>query len=575
MAAASPGAVGGSYDVYLEHVGGGSRKFWAISVDGPRTTTVYGRIGSQGRQLVKEHASEEAADSYARGLEAEKRGSGYADAARPGATEAPAATVSTQGGRRTRKAGPSHPEPRAGDGAAAAPAAAALAAPAFSSYLECTQGTSSKFWSMVVAAGATETQATWGRIGTGGTTTTKDFGDHDAAVEAARKQEASKLKKGYHKATPPAADPLSLESPASGEVPAPGALRGREVVLSGTFWLVKSQVEAAIVAAGGSVASRVTEATDVVVCAKGTQGTTKHKAALRLGVRVEDEAWLRGALAADATAAGGTESDGAGTAVRRRRGEAASDDLPNQVGGHDTSDPAVAKAVREALAATSKCYVPVTDASLPCSATDDKIGGEPYMPEGDAWPVCGICNSAMEFFVQYDLSRLPEPQRSATGPGLFQLWMCNGLCGFAPFEAFACARIVELPAAGAPSARAVAASMFPEQRIVKWEAREDHPRAMDYVDGGLCDLGDGPDDLPDALEERWPCYEAEKAGGWPHWSQGAEWPSCRECGATMRNVLFQVFRMGHPTFLVGDMGTAHAFQCPACKGELTVGWACS
>ena len=69
-------------------------------------------------------------------------------------------------------------------------------------YLECVQGTSSKFWRGSVSGDQMTIQ--YGKIGTPGVTQIKDFPSDAAAQAFLAKQEAAKLKKGYSAAADPA-----------------------------------------------------------------------------------------------------------------------------------------------------------------------------------------------------------------------------------------------------------------------------------------------------------------------------------------------------------------------------------
>jgi predicted DNA-binding WGR domain protein len=66
---------------------GGSQKFWAIDVDGPRFTVQFGRIGTAGQTQTKKFKSEVEAQKAADKLIAEKTKKGYAEV---GAAAAPA-----------------------------------------------------------------------------------------------------------------------------------------------------------------------------------------------------------------------------------------------------------------------------------------------------------------------------------------------------------------------------------------------------------------------------------------------------------------------------------------------------
>lgn len=92
----------------------------------------------------------------------------------------------------------------------------------------------------------------------------------------------------------------------------------------------------------------------------------------------------------------------------------------------------------------------------------------------------------------------------------------------------------------------------------------------------------GPDELADVvgLIQNYP---GDKLFGWPRWSQGVEYPACRQCGKTMEMVL-QVNNDGNsdgrPGFnscfgqlFAGD-GNGHVCRCPDHPEVMTFNWAC-
>jgi predicted DNA-binding WGR domain protein len=76
--APSPAASDGrTWSDYLEFVGGGSSKFWEISVRGPEQTIRFGRIGSPGQTLSKSFNDHDSALGDAKRQSEGKRGKGY------------------------------------------------------------------------------------------------------------------------------------------------------------------------------------------------------------------------------------------------------------------------------------------------------------------------------------------------------------------------------------------------------------------------------------------------------------------------------------------------------------------
>jgi predicted DNA-binding WGR domain protein len=165
---------------------GSSNKFWEIKLDGSSFTTTYGKIGTPGQTTLKQWKdSAEAKKEYDKVVH-EKTKKGYAlvgdgddsddddEAATPPA------------------------KPAAKKAAAAAPAAKPAAAPAKASgarHFEFSEGSSNKFWEITLAGNDVKTR--YGKIGTDGQQTLKEFGDAAAAKKEYDKLIHEKTKKGY------------------------------------------------------------------------------------------------------------------------------------------------------------------------------------------------------------------------------------------------------------------------------------------------------------------------------------------------------------------------------------------
>jgi uncharacterized protein YwqG len=65
----------------------------------------------------------------------------------------------------------------------------------------------------------------------------------------------------------------------------------------------------------------------------------------------------------------------------------------------------------------------------------------------------------------------------------------------------------------------------------------------------------------------------DKLGGWPHWIQGVEYPSCPRCAARMA-LVFQLDSNDNLDFMFGDAGVAHVTQCPQHPDVVALAWAC-
>jgi predicted DNA-binding WGR domain protein len=207
---------------------GTSSKFWEIALEGTSFTTTYGRLGTDGQTSLKEWESEARAKKEHDKLVAEKVKKGYllvdggggaapAPAAAPGPAKAAPAPAPKAAPAPAPKAAPA-PKGKAvfedeGDDeddappakpvkSAAAPAAKPAAASGASKsgeegarYFEFVDGASSKFWEIKLEGTSFTTR--YGKIGTDGQQSLKEY-DSDAKAKAEHdKLVAEKVKKGY------------------------------------------------------------------------------------------------------------------------------------------------------------------------------------------------------------------------------------------------------------------------------------------------------------------------------------------------------------------------------------------
>jgi hypothetical protein len=179
----------------------------------------------------------------------------------------------------------------------------------------------------------------------------------------------------------------------------------------------------------------------------------------------------------------------------------------------------------------------------------------------------------MPLIAQIDLASQPAPV--IAGAGLMQLFYCtrerDGLPCDVELEgwaAFSKAHVTRLVPAGLGGAPGQADTPFEPKRVIDWG-----PPVQDYPDWQELDaLGVDPGEPSDEIEP-FP-IAGEKLGGWPHWVQGIEYPSCPQCDAQMEAVLQVDSEQTLPT-MWGDMGIGHVTQCPNHAEVLTFAWACS
>jgi predicted DNA-binding WGR domain protein len=166
---------------------GSSNKFWEIKLDGASFTTTYGKIGTPGTTTLKSWKDAAEAKKEYDKLVHEKTKKGY-ELAGDGDTQAddddddePAPAPKAKAAAPAAKAKP-----------APAPAAKAKAG---SRHFEFSEGSSNKFWEITLAG--TDVKTRYGKIGTDGQQTLKEFGDAAAAKKEYDKLVHEKTKKGY------------------------------------------------------------------------------------------------------------------------------------------------------------------------------------------------------------------------------------------------------------------------------------------------------------------------------------------------------------------------------------------
>lgn len=215
-----------------------------------------------------------------------------------------------------------------------------------------------------------------------------------------------------------------------------------------------------------------------------------------------------------------------------------------------------------------RAYKPVVEAGDGVAA-DTKFGGTPYLAPGSNWPLCGNCKEPIALVLQLNPSQMPEPLRKTYGTDLIQLFYCNDCAsegGWEPFSATSVARQVAIAGDSADPGRRPARELEPLV-IRGWTAVDDYPGWEERSGLGV-ELEDDEADIADELT-----HAGEKLSGWPHWIQAVEYPSCPECGTTMR-LVFQIDSGGHVDINLGDMGCGHLTQCPDHKQVLAFAWAC-
>jgi predicted DNA-binding WGR domain protein len=172
---------------------GSSNKFWEINLSGKSFTTTYGKIGTSGQTTIKQWKSEAEAKKEYDKLIAEKVKKGYQPAGGGGSSdddededEKPAKKTAKPAAKAAKTATAKAAKPAAKSGGADK---------STPRYFEFVEGTSNKFWEIKLEGTSVRTR--YGKIGTGGQQTLKDFDNADKANKEYDKLVGEKTKKGY------------------------------------------------------------------------------------------------------------------------------------------------------------------------------------------------------------------------------------------------------------------------------------------------------------------------------------------------------------------------------------------
>ncbi len=155
-------------------------------------------------------------------------------------------------------------------------------------YFEFSEGTSNKFWEVWREGSVVNTR--YGKIGGHGQSTIKDEGSEEAAEKLWARLINEKTKKGYIEGNAPKSAPAPKVAPAP--APKKGAkpitLKGKTVVVTGSFARSRKVMEQLLVAAGCTVGSSVTPKTELLLV--GNDAGSKLSKAQELGIATMTEA---------------------------------------------------------------------------------------------------------------------------------------------------------------------------------------------------------------------------------------------------------------------------------------------
>jgi len=164
---------------------GTSSKFWEITLDGSAFTTKYGKIGTDGQETIKEWDDDDKAKKEYDKLIAEKTKKGYklVSGGGGGGGAAKKAAVFEDEGDDEEEEKPKAKAKSGGGGGGG------------KRHFEFVEGSSKKFWEIWMDGTSFITK--YGRIGTDGQETVKEFDTADKAKKEYDKLVAEKTKKGY------------------------------------------------------------------------------------------------------------------------------------------------------------------------------------------------------------------------------------------------------------------------------------------------------------------------------------------------------------------------------------------
>ncbi|HLL22942.1 MAG TPA: WGR domain-containing protein [Kofleriaceae bacterium] len=177
---------------------GSSNKFWEIKLSGTSFTTTYGKVGTSGQTTMKQFKSEAEAKKEHDKLVAEKVKKGYQPAGGGGRTAADDDDEADEDEDDDEVAKPAPKKvavKKAAAPAAAAKPASSAGAKSSPRYFEFSEGTSNKFWE--IRLDGTNVRTRYGKIGTSGQQTMKEFDSVEKATKEYDKLVAEKTKKGY------------------------------------------------------------------------------------------------------------------------------------------------------------------------------------------------------------------------------------------------------------------------------------------------------------------------------------------------------------------------------------------
>jgi predicted DNA-binding WGR domain protein len=178
-------------EAYLECSEGSSFKFYELKLDGTSVATTYGRIGTSGSAATKDYGSIKAAKDFFTKTLNEKLRKGYHHAKTRTEVESlrPPHAAPVRATKVPASGSPQKTTTVSSSSSSAKPK---------SCYLVCQEGTSNKFYEMILTHGDNSLYTRYGKIGDTGFESRKNHDSYAEAEAAYDKLLKEKLKKGYH-----------------------------------------------------------------------------------------------------------------------------------------------------------------------------------------------------------------------------------------------------------------------------------------------------------------------------------------------------------------------------------------
>ncbi len=200
-----------------------------------------------------------------------------------------------------------------------------------------------------------------------------------------------------------------------------------------------------------------------------------------------------------------------------------------------------------------------------------KFGGQPYSPLGSSWPVCGTCAKSMTFVFQWNCNELVHGEKADELYQFFYCFDCRS-CGDLPADVVGAWMVRRFEHPQVEMHPPIADPNDESYHIVSCRVSLRACQSVPDREGAdielynLCvdDKGRRDFEVMDRVfsEIGVPEYTYKtRIGGYPHWVQGEDTPSCGLCKSGMRLVA-QIQSEEYARLMWDDTGSVYLFRCP-------------